>query len=793
MKNLIVIALFSLLPLCLSAQVQLKGNVKNNQEPIGWANVVLLTSEGKPVTGDLTKEDGSFALQVKTGNYQLKITFVGYEALTKELLIDKDTDLGTLQLKQQGNNLNEVVVVAKKKLIEYKADRLIFNVENSVMANGGNATNAIAASPGILIQNGNISLLGKGSARVMINGRLLELTGQDLINYLSAISASDIKSIEVINNPPAKYEASGDGGLVNIILKKGAINAWKNTTNLAYSQSKYGFLTLNNSFFYNKDKVKFSLNAGGRTGSLKTREDLNTYYPTGVWELKSEGKENQDNASAGVALDYDLSHKTTIGLQYVGNFNNPDRTDLTKIRINDTKQQLSSMLINNADNDLNNKSHTYNAHLISTLDTLNRKLAIDVDYFTYGAKIDNNFVTNTFLPNGEFLNTNQSARNISNQRIRNFGLKVDMEHPLKFMNLSYGGRLSFVNSKADVKYYNTISGSPAFDPNRSNEFDYQERTQAIYVSGVKQLNTKLSLQLGLRLENTQTEGYAATLDQKNTNNYLKLFPTAYLSYQQNEKHHFIFNYGRRINRPSFANLNPFRSYLNSTSYSEGNPFLRPSFNDNFEFTHVYKGNLRTNVFFNVTTDGFGVIFTSDANTNTQVISRENYYKEYYYGVGESYLFKVGAWWQSQNMVYLLGSSTNFTNNINAAPKNGMQLYLTTNNTFALGKSTKVQADFFFSSKVKRGLYEVGDIYGLNIGLRQELLKNKVQVALLANDVFNTAYLKNYASVVNGIKQVYSQNNSSRFFRLSLTYNFGNAKINVKSRDFGNEEERKRTN
>ncbi len=146
MKKLIVIALLNSLTLWASAQVQLKGNVKNNQEPIGWANVVLSNAEGKTVTGNLTKEDGSFELKVKTGAYKLKISFVGYEALEKELLIAKDTDLGVLQLKAQGNNLNEVVVVAKKKMIEYKADRLVFNVEQSVMATGGNAINAIGSA-----------------------------------------------------------------------------------------------------------------------------------------------------------------------------------------------------------------------------------------------------------------------------------------------------------------------------------------------------------------------------------------------------------------------------------------------------------------------------------------------------------------------------------------------------------------------------------------------------------------------------------------------------------------------
>lgn len=211
-----------------------------------------------------------------------------------------------------------------------------------------------------------------------------------------------------------------------------------------------------------------------------------------------------------------------------------------------------------------------------------------MDYFTYGSKFDKNFVAKSYLPDGTYQNTNQSARNNSNQNIDNFSLKADFEHPMKAFDFSYGGKVSFVKSNSDVFYYNTISGSEVLDANQSNVFEYKENNQAVYINGNKKFNDKFSFQLGLRLENTQTNGYSETLHQEVKNDYLKLFPSLYLDYQLNENHGFNFTYGKRINRPGFGLMNPFRSYINSNSYSEGNPFLRPSFSNNFDFTYSFK-------------------------------------------------------------------------------------------------------------------------------------------------------------------------------------------------------------
>ncbi|MHC0448370.1 TonB-dependent receptor domain-containing protein [Flavobacterium sp. 3-218] len=785
--------IFLVLPLFCLAQstFKLKGKIASETKFLEWAEVSILNEEGKIITGTTSKADGSFEIDLKKGLYKIEISLLGFTDLEKEISVEKDTDLGTVILKETTTNLVEVVVQSKKKTIEQKTDRLVYNLENNVANVGGDALSAINTAPGVVVQNNTINILGKGTSRVMIDGRIIELTGEELNNFLKSISAADIKNIEVISNPPAKYEADGFGGLINIVMKKGVRNSWKNSTTVSYDQNKYGIYTLRDNFFYSKNKFRLSASFNGKTGYKNVDEISDVYFEDGLSNLNARTKAKNENLSGKLALDYDFSEKTTVGFQVLNDRTNPDFQSDIVVKKYNAQNQLQNYIVNNSFADRASGNQTYNAHLITKLDTLNRKLSFDVDYFNYNSKFDREFTANNYLADGSFVDVNQSGRNISNQDIDNLSFKGDMEHPLQSMNLSYGAKVSFTNSISDVLFYDTISGTPVLDPNQSNRFKYTENNQAVYINGDKKINEKWNLQLGLRLENTETTGFSETLNQETVNNYLKLFPTFFASYKKNDNNSFSLNYGKRINRPRFDLLNPFRIYISSNSYAEGNPFLKPSFSDNFEFAHSYKEILRTSVFVNLITDGYGVLFTSNPETSTQIITRDNYFKSLNYGVGESYSASFAEWWQSENSLYFLGAKTDFIKDINATPSNSLQIDFTTNNTFVLGKNTKLQIDFNYSTPFKSGLYEIGYASSFDIGFKQDLLNKTLQIAFLANDIFNTSYLKDFTSVVNGVKQVYSNNESNRFVRLSVIYNFGNKKINVKERNFGNQEERKR--
>jgi iron complex outermembrane recepter protein len=785
--------IFLLLPVfCLSQTIfVLKGKVTDTNLPIAWANVILTNSQGKHITGTTTKTDGNFEVKVPLGLYKITISAIGFMHWQKDSAIKTDTDFGQLTLERNTTALGEVIVNNNKNIIEQKIDRLVYYTEKNITLAGGDALQALRTAPGVIVQSNAISILGKGNTQVMIDGRVVELAGEELNNYLTAIAASDIKNIEIMSNPSAKYDANGAGGLININLKKGTRNAWKNSTILSYDQNKYDYCNLRNNFYYNKKNIRFSISANGKLGNSQGKEILDIYYPNGLWQLSTNSIMRENNISTRIALDYDITKNTNIGFQYLGDKTNNGFNYINDIKINNINNNLQSLLINNGINNRPTSSNTYNLHLLSKLDSLNRKISFDIDYFTFDAAVDNNFVAKNFLPDMTFVNIEQAANNVSNHAIKNISIKTDVEHPLKFVNLLYGAKASFTQSKSNVQYYNTITGMPLLDANQSNTFQYKENNLAVYANADKTFKQKISLQIGLRLEHTKTAGYSATLRQKTNNNFTKLFPSFFISYKLNDSNQFNFTYGKRINRPQFGLLNPFRSYINSNSYSEGNPFLQPSFSNNFECTYTYKEKWRTNAFVNITTEGFGIIFTANPSTNTQKVTRGNYYKEYYFGIGESYTATITKHWENQTSLYALAAKTNFTTSIQARPTNGVQLYFSSSNSFSVSNTTKLQVDCFYSSPYKRGLYKVGYMAGVNIAIRKDLLAKKMQLSLLINDVFNSAYLKNYASIVNGINQVYSQNNSSRFFRASLTYSIGNKKIQVKQRDFGNEEEKER--
>ncbi|PKV51449.1 outer membrane receptor protein involved in Fe transport [Aquimarina sp. MAR_2010_214] len=791
----IFISLLFLCPFLCFSQLEIKGKVISKTETIAFANVILSTpgSDGTVITGAITDENGNFTLMAKEGTYTLAIRFMGYTEWKKGIVLDSVVDLGNITLDSSTTSLDEVVITKTKKVIERKPDRLIFNVENSIAASGGDAMDALKVAPGIAIQNNSITMIGRGQSRVMIDGRLLQLSGEELVDFLASIAADDIKKIEIITNPPAQYEAAGNGGLINILYKRGARNSWKNNTSLAYNQNKYQFTTLRNNFFYNKNRLRFSLSTNGTLGNKREDEEIDVLYLDRQWLSDADGKARRDNISGRLSIDYDITDKTTIGAQYLGNYSTPDYDILATTQIFNATSQIDSILINNSFSGRNVNSHLYNAHITTILDTLDRKVSLDLDYFDYDNELKQNDLVNSFSPNNDFLGINLQSENLGNQRIDNVSLKVDVEHPFSNININYGGKISFIKTINNLQNFTIQTAAPLFNPNSSNEFEYTENIQAAYVNGSKKIGDHWEFQAGLRLENTNTEGFSKTLNQKNTNQYLKLFPTAYISYQKNDNHTFSFNYGKRINRPSFRNLNPFRIYINSNAFSEGNPFLQPSFTDNFEFNHTYKGKLTTNAFFNIRSDGFGTIFSADEETEVQSIIRANYYTNYNWGVGEIYSFDTFSWWKSQNQVYLFGSKTVIDDNVIAVPQNGIQLYLATNNTFSLGKNTKLQANFWYRSPGKFVLFDISESYSFDLAIKQSMFKDKVQLSLAVNDIFDKANDGKLISIVNDVKTAYAQNYSTRFARISISYSFGNSKIKNEQRNFGNDEERNRSN
>jgi len=792
MKKLLLLSI--ILPLSLFSQNKINGVVKDSIDVIEFANVILQDENNKFIAGVVTDEKGAYSFNSKKGKYNISISFIGYEEWNKKILInDENVDLGSITLIESENILGEVIIATNRPTITREVDRLVFNVENSIASAGGDALNILKVAPGVQVQNDQISLIGKSGVNILIDGRILNLSGDDLSNFLKSISSDDIKKIEVITNPPAKYEAEGNSGLINIVYKKGRNNKWSNSITAAYIQTTYPAYSLRNTFSYKKNKIKFLANISGKIGDEAVIERSTILYPTTTWTDNGKRIDQQDYIAGRIALDYDINSKSSIGIQYLGNYKKPNIKDKSDLFINDKiTNSLNSLVLSNGYNDKKNTNNSINAHYTRNIDTIGTAISIDLDYFNYKADQDRDFNSKDYSTTP--VNTLISAINKSSQDINNYSAKIDIENPLEKINLSYGAKVSIIDNNNAAEFYDNSSGIPVLDLTQTDYFIYKENTQSAYINASKKLSTKWQTQIGLRLENTQTTGTSKTLNSVTKNKYTKLFPTFYLSYQKNDNNAFSLSYGKRINRPSYWEINPFRWYINNFSYSEGNPFLRPSFSDNFELSYSFKNKLTTSGFLSITSDGFSQVPTVDPITNNQVFVRRNYFTQYRYGVSESYFFNTINWLESYNQLYAYYIRSNFdTNTVNSTEQNGFAYYFRTNNSFILNTKKTIAAEmsFWYSSASNGGLYRTKQSSSLDLGIKFFLMNRDLQISAALNDVFRTSS-PDASTFSNGIEQIYNTYYDNRYAKLAIRYKFGNKKVYVQERDVGNDDEKGRT-
>jgi len=773
------------IPNLLTAQLKITGKViQESNKPVEMAEIQVLTKDSIVIKSELSDENGSFQISANTGYYLIQIRQTGNILYSKNITLDKNVNLGVIQV-LNSKNLQEVAIVSRKKLIERKVDRLVFNVENSTAATGGNALDALRVTPRIKVQNDQISMIGKKNMSAMVDGKIVLLSGDDLLNLLKSIPSDQIKSIEVITAPPAQYDAEGNSGLINIKLKKSKLNQWNTSLRGSYIKSAKETGIWGGSFDYQKDKLSVYTSLNYTNGSTAPVEISNIYYPKGLWSEENKRQAFQNSFNNRTGIDYQLNKQWSLGLQYLGNINHSRTQENSITSIYDpTNSQVSSYINTLAENKGKNNSHAFNLNSVVDLDTAGRKVVVNLDYFKFNNDNNRNFNSAGLL----------SANNISAQMIENFSARADIEYPMRWFNLGYGGKTSFIKTNNDVNYFETTSGIPVFDPLQSNRFKYIENTQSIYIKGDKKINDFWETQIGLRLENTQTEGISQTVVESNKNNYAKLFPTFYLTYKPNDKHAFAINYNKRINRPSYNRLNPFRWYSTPFSYTEGNPFLQPSFSNNIELNYTLDDNFSSSVHYSHTKNGFEQITITDDQTNIQRTVAQNYFNTSVFGISESYTFTKLRWLSST-----LSFDWNYSRSKSLIPitnqsLNGSNTYLSASNDIFLtkDKSLLMNISYWYNFRGTSDLDKNTAYSQFDAALKYITINKKFQISLNAVDIFKTNK-PIYTSYTNNIQIDYKNYYDIRSVRLSLSYSFGNKLISIKKKEFGNTEEKERTN
>jgi len=790
-RTLGFLVLFFIIINC-SAQLNLSGKVTDQADKALPFITVKISNAKNQVNYTHTDSLGFYQINnLLAGKYAITYAALNFKAENRLLTLSSDT-LINIQLQENPNKLTDVQINARKALVEKKIDRTVFNVENSVSAIGTDVLELLSKVPGVRVLNDKVSLVGKGEVNVMINDKLVPLSDDELSNYLKSISSGNIAKIEVITNPPAKYDAQGNNGLINIVLKKVTAEGFRGSVNTIFSQATHATTSVGGNLSYRKNKITLSSNFNVRKGSLVPFEQSNVFYPTQTWNIVNKDRNFRTVPSGQIGIDYQASPKTVLGLSYNGGLTNFHSEENIKTTVYNQTNGLDSVLNSDANAKIRSHYHSANVYLKQALDSTGKQLIINGDWFKYSDNKNRFFNNTSYSQNGEVIpNSFAEYLSTSKQNIDLYTLKADVDLPYKTFKLSFGTKLSFIKNQSDLAFYKVRNAIYEFDPGQTNLFNYQENTQALYVNFSKTIK-QWDFQVGLRGEYTQIDG--VSVNEQNRNEYFRLFPTFYITYRANDKSTFALNYGRRINRPAYRKLNPFRWYSNQFAYTEGNPFLQPSYNNNIEISHTYNNVFTTTLSFSHTTNGFNDVNFIDAGTNIQVAKPVNFITGYHYQFSNAVTFNVLKCLESINQVDVFYSTSNSSITQTLSNLNGFGAYFSTLNQFVFNPSKTIlgEASFWYQFPAVDGLNQNKNQYNLDLGIKTLLLNKKIQLAITVTDVLKTNQYR-FNSLVNNIRQEYNNYYDNRQLRITFRYNFGNEKIKQQDRKPGNEEERRRSN
>ncbi|HFK5507271.1 TonB-dependent receptor domain-containing protein [Elizabethkingia anophelis] len=762
-------------------QYILKGKVVNqSKQPVEFVNITLL-KDGQQIVGQsLTSELGTFLFKAEKGNYTLILEQFGKEYFNQQIELFKDTILGDFAI-DSSVVLEGVTITSRKKIIEQKVDRMVFNVENSIASQGMSGLDALRNTPLVRIQNDNVSIVGKGGVAIMVNDRMLNLSGSELTNYLQSLRSEDIARIEVITTPPSKYEAQGNSGIINIILKKNPNLGWSGTLTSSYQRNSYNGFRTGANINYQSSKI---------SSSIKIRQYDYTYKLAGTRNLlgtnnsilTTEARKDQAKAvGINYSLDYKINDKQNIGFIY--DFNSARyNIDAEGKSLYQRRTVVDSILYTKQKQVWKTPTHTLNAYYDVKFDSLGKKLSFTVNYLSNIPDKVNDFNTVNNITSAQDVVRNNSKMNYSI-----YSGQADLILPFKWANVEVGTKYTLFNNNSNVGYYNLVGSDYVLKPDNSNVFNYKEHNYATYVSLEKNFNEKWSAKAGLRYEYTTLEGKTQGNSSSSvTDFYGKLFPTAYVSFKPNNDHAFSINYSKRINRPDFQSLNPFRWYTNTYMYYSGTPTLKPSFNDNVEFSYSFKGKLTAGLYNQYSSNNISNIARLENGIYSNIV--ENSYNQNSIGLRLGYYETFFRIWESSisaNGYYTVTSPT--IQEVEQLKVYSLSYSFYNTITLNKDKTWFLLLNFWHDLPFTYANIKMKDQIDFSPGIRASLLQKKLNISAVFSDVFRTLKNDGY-SYNNGFRSEFYNYNDHRKLTLSISYAFGNNKVKGANKDIKFDEE-----
>lgn len=805
MKNMLTLVL-TLIACTLAArsQVTLRGIIIDNKKvPLEEVNVLLLNSrDSSLVKGVVTTKEGQYELPgVGIGTYLIQASKIGYGAVYSPIITIGETgstkELPILMMVHEPKSMKEIVVNSRKPFIEQKLDRLIVNLENSIISAGNSGLEVLEKLPGVSVQpNGSISLNGKGGVQIFIDGRPTNLSAQDLASFLSGLTASQIEKIELISNPSSRYEAAGSGGIINIRMKKDQKTGLNGTATVGYAQGKYG--KDNGGLNLNYRAKKYNIYGNYTLSHRKSLTDMTSSRKfregtTVLSEFIQDGRALDRNTAYNLrtGIDLFLSSRTTVGFLASGVHNRFGQLSDNRTEMTNEQGVVDSILFTQSDNSSRWKVYTANSNFKHLLDSTGKELSLDLDYSSYQRSNDQFFRNVSTDAVGTIKRSPDTLTGVLPALLEIASFKADYIHPIRQgFRMEAGIKASQIKNDNDLLFYNLMGNGPKVNRTLSNHFIYEERIHAVYLNFAQEAKS-WNYQLGLRGEQTIARGNQLTTAQKFKRNYFQLFPTAFVNFALAPKHQIGFSYSRRIGRPAYNIVNPFKVFRDPYTYSEGNPFIKPSISNRLQLNYVFNNKIIVGLSYGNTGNSMTFVVKQDDATKTTIETYDNLARLQDGGLTVSSTIRIASWWTGN---IFAGAFYNHFKGIysnQVVNNSGVILNASLNQSITLPRSYTLEFSGFYLSEQPQGIITIAPQANVNIGIQKQFLQKRGTVRLSFADIFRTQQWNRETRFAN-IEALFNSRWDSRQVRLNLSWKFGKQTVpGERKRKTSSEEEKNR--
>lgn len=779
------------------AQVSVSGKVFNaSGNPIDYATVVLLNAEDSTSVykGLITGNGGKFTFEeVEPNPYLLKVSFVGFEDYLQRIEASEDTQVGKIILKENISSLEEVAITVKKPSITREIDRLVFHVENTTLSSG-DSWQILKRTPGVIDAGGNLMVRNQG-VQIYINDKKVQLSTSELRTLLENYSAENIKAVEVITNPPAKYDAAG-GAIINIVTTKTITPGYKGSINGSYTQAIFPKYSLGTSHYQKTEKLNLFANYS-YSPEKNFKEDesfINFINEDGEifsrWVSDFDRTTHSQAHNANVILDYNFDPRNTLSFSTYAVFS-PDRTFDNNLvtNITDDLEETAALIRTNSKLEEDVANVAFNLGFKHRLKKEGAEISILTHYTKYDQDRIQEVATSYFDSPGEIIRRNSFLTEAA-QGINIYTAQIDYVSPFGSMIVESGVKASIIDSESGIDFFNTESGSPDFNAALSDNFLYDEKIYAAYLSLTKDWGN-WSAKAGLRGEQTNREANSESTEDVEDRSYFDIFPTLYLQHIINDNHSISFDYSRRIQRPNYADLNPFRYFLNENNFNAGNPDLHAAISDNFSLNYTFKNAYFFSVYYR---DNGSIPQTLSFQDNENFTIRRvpfNLLDSKSYGLDITHGRSIADFWYAYAYVSLFHDEQTFL----ALESGNVPVTIETDGFYGyLGNSFTLSSDGTFTGDLSltyvsdwiSGSYQLEPMTTLSLGLRKTLWNDRAEVTLRFEDILDATNTRMTSRYLNQYNSFLAQP-ESRYVRVGFKYKFGNFRLSDNERALEAEE------